>query len=181
MSDNPYATSASAMAVQSPMHDSAEAIRQYHIKHEASVKTVGFLYILGAIIAIIAVIGFAVPGTRRSDPYAVGVAALYGLMGVFSFFVGREICKLTSWARIVGIVFALIGLLGFPIGTLLNFYILWLFASKKGAYVFSPEYKQIIGETPHIKYRSKARLILLIVVLAILVVLGVIGWWTSRS
>jgi hypothetical protein len=43
-----------------------------------------------------------------------------------------------------------IGLLGFPIGTLINGYILYLFLSKKGRTVFAPEYQEVIEATPHV-------------------------------
>jgi len=45
-------------------------------------------------------------------------------------------------------------LIGFPIGTLIHGYILYLYWGTKGRKVFSPEYKQIIAGTPHVKYKT---------------------------
>ena len=39
-------------------------------------------------------------------------------------------------------------------GTLIGFYMLYLLLSKKGTMVFSPEYKEIIAQTPHMKYKT---------------------------
>ncbi|HKB60455.1 MAG TPA: hypothetical protein VKC56_10480, partial [Gallionellaceae bacterium] len=56
--------------------------------------------------------------------------------------------------RIVAGVLAGLGLLGFPFGTVISAFILYLLFSKKGAMVFSDEYKQVIADTPDIKYRT---------------------------
>jgi ABC-type multidrug transport system permease subunit len=45
-------------------------------------------------------------------------------------------------------------MLGFPIGTLINAYILYLFLSKKGRTVFSPGYQEVIAATPDVKYKT---------------------------
>ena len=66
---------------------------------------------------------------------------------------GKQFCALNPKIRIAGVVLACIGLIGFPIGTLVNAYILYLLLSKKGKYIFSDEYKEIILETPHVKYK----------------------------
>jgi hypothetical protein len=47
-----------------------------------------------------------------------------------------------------------VGLLGFPVGTLINGYILFLLFGRKGKTVFSEEYQVVIEQTPHIKYRT---------------------------
>ena len=75
---------------------------------------------------------------------------------------------LKSWGRIVGCILSGLGLLNFPVGTLINAYILYLFLSKKGRMVFSAEYKDIIAATPDVKYRTS---ILVWIFLGILVAL----------
>jgi hypothetical protein len=57
-------------------------------------------------------------------------------------------------ARVAAIVFAGIGLLGFPIGTLINGYILYLLLSQKGRRIFQPDYAHIVAATPEVKYRT---------------------------
>ena len=64
---------------------------------------------------------------------------------------------------------AAIGLLGFPVGTLINAYILYLLLSKKGALILSPAYAEIRRATPHIRYRMPVWnwIVIAIVVLAV--------------
>ena len=76
---------------------------------------------------------------------------------------------LRPWGRIVGCVLSGLGLLGFPIGTAINAYILYLFLSKKGRTVFAPEYQAVIAATPDVKYRTS---ILVWIFLALLVALA---------
>jgi hypothetical protein len=65
-----------------------------------------------------------------------------------------------------------IGLIGFPIGTIINGYILYLLVSKKGSTIFSPEYKEIIALTPGVKYKTS---VVVWVVLGIfLLIIGVV-------
>ncbi len=56
--------------------------------------------------------------------------------------VARGVRKLAPWARITTIVLAAIGLLGFPVGTLINGYILYLMLSKKGKRIFEDDYRR---------------------------------------
>jgi hypothetical protein len=49
--------------------------------------------------------------------------------------------------------FAFLGLIAFPIGTIINAYILYLLLSAKGKYVFSADYRAVITATPHIRYK----------------------------
>lgn len=74
--------------------------------------------------------------------------------------------RLRPYARIFGVVIALLGmfdtglmgfhilgyqLFGFPHSTVLCIAILWLLFSRRGRYIFSPEYRHVIERTPHIK------------------------------
>ena len=77
-------------------------------------------------------------------------------------------------------ILAGIGLIGFPIGTLISAYILYLLGSQKGVQVFSDEYAEVIAATPHIKYRSSKLVIVLVVLLVALVVIGVVAGLMSR-
>jgi len=85
--------------------------------------------------------------------------------------VARGVRKLLPWARTTASVLAGIGLLGFPLGTLINAYILYLLLSKKGKRIFEADYKAIIDATPHVKYRTS---IVVWIVLGILVA-GFVG------
>ena len=43
---------------------------------------------------------------------------------------------------------------GFPIGTLINGYVLYLLLSQKGRTIFTDAYRRVVTETPHVKYRT---------------------------
>jgi hypothetical protein len=67
-----------------------------------------------------------------------------------------------------------VGLLGFPIGTLINGYILYLLLSKKGRKVFSDEYRQIVSLTPHIKYRTSIVVCILLGLIVLMVAAAIL-------
>lgn len=164
---NPYAAPA-ARVDDVPANPAAEAIRREHINHEASIKAVGILYYLGGALITIGAIA-----TAASAPDAGGLAlvALVVLLGVAQFFAGWGVRAFRRWGRIIGCVLSGIGLLGFPIGTLINGYILYLFLSKKGRTIFSPEYQEVIAATPHVKYKTSIVVwIFLALVLAFIVI-----------
>ncbi len=122
----------------------AEEMRRKYIKHEASVKSIGILYYLGGIALVVAGISIAIAaiaGVRR-DTAAVSAILGVGLaiLGIGQFSVGAGLRRLRSWARIPVGILSGIGLLGFPMGTIINGYILYLVFSEKGTTVFSPEY-----------------------------------------
>ncbi len=129
----------------------AERVRKEHISHEASVKSVGLLYFLGAAFLLLAglAVGFSTKGME--GPLLAG---FFLLLGGAQLWAGIGLRQLKPWARIVAGILSGIGLLGFPLGTLINGYILYLLFSKKGAVVFSDPYKRVIEQTPHIKYRT---------------------------
>ncbi|HWH68961.1 MAG TPA: DUF4339 domain-containing protein [Candidatus Sulfotelmatobacter sp.] len=148
----------------------AEQIRKDHIKHEASIKSVGVLYFLGATILLLASVGMFVPSGKAEAPW-MGVLFL-GLSAV-QIWAGLGLRRLQPWARIPSGILSGVGLLGFPLGTLINGYILYLLFSKKGATVFSEGYKQVIAETPHIKYRTSIVIWILLGLVLLLISLGV--------
>jgi len=152
---NPYATP-KAVVADSGAGSPAEAVRQEHIAHEASIKSAGTLFMLGGVLASFAALSVLVSGAAGAME-SLGVLAI-GVMLAFlsasSVVVGCGIRMLRAWARTPAIVLAAIGLLGFPIGTLINAYILWLLASRKGRMVLSTEYAAIVEATPHVRYRT---------------------------
>jgi hypothetical protein len=63
---------------------------------------------------------------------------------------------------------SVLGLLNFPIGTVISIYFIYLLVSAKGQFVMTPEYAAIRAVTPHIRYKTP---IWLWVVLGLLVLL----------
>lgn len=168
---NRYAPPSARVADVVNVGSDAEAVRSEHIKHEASVKSVGILYYIGGVMMLVATIvltSIFMAGAQTDSvlmPFGI-IFAIYGVFIVVSFALGYGVRKLASWARIPAIIVSCIGLLGFPVGTLINGYILYLLLSEKGRRIFEPDYAEIVAATPHIKYRTS---IVVWVVLAILI------------
>ncbi len=157
----------------------AEHIRQEHIRHEASVKSIGFLYLIGAVFMIVIGLGnlagasMPAPSSRRGlflGSVLLAFAALQIAMGL-------GLRRLKPWTRTAAGVFSALGLLAIPLGTIINAYILYLLFSQKGKVVFSEAYQQVIAQTPQVRYRTSLvlwiALILLLLLLVIAVVFGV--------
>ncbi len=149
----------------------AERIRKEHISHEASVKSVGVLYFLGGAFLLLAGIGLGFASKGTEGPL---VALFFFLLAGAQIWTGIGLRQLKTWARIVSGILSGIGLLGFPLGTLINGYILYLLFSKKGAVVFSDEYKRVIEQTPHIKYRTSVIVWILLGLVLLLVASAVL-------
>jgi hypothetical protein len=145
---NPYAAPA-APVDDVPANPEAEAIRKAHIGHEASIKAVGILYYIGGTFVTIAgLASFAGSGEGML------IALLLVVVGAAHLLAGWGVRALRQWGRVLGCVLSAIGLLGFPVGTLINAYVLYLYLSKKGRTIYSPEYKDVIAATPHVKYKT---------------------------
>jgi RNA polymerase subunit RPABC4/transcription elongation factor Spt4 len=73
--------------------------------------------------------------------FLAGLGVLFGtilfIIGLLDLVVGWGLWTLQSWARMAAIVLAVIGLLAFPIGTIISIIILW--------YLFKPEVKAAFG------------------------------------
>lgn len=173
METNPYATPEAAPPLTaSGIYQDAHTIRREHIKHEASVKSIGILYYLAVFFfGLAAVSGFSGPGSSEAKTIGISIALCF--LAILYAVTGHAIRRLKPWARVVGIVLSAIGLLGFPLGTLINAYILYLVASKKGAMVFSPEYKAVIAATPDVKYKT-SKVVWIILGVVLLFIFGVL-------
>ncbi|PAW69614.1 MAG: hypothetical protein B9S38_09450 [Verrucomicrobiia bacterium Tous-C4TDCM] len=68
-----------------------------------------------------------------------------------------------------------ISLIGFPIGTLIGAYILYLLLGAKGKMVFSPEYQAVIAQTPHIRYRTSKVVWILLGLVLLIIVFGLVA------
>jgi hypothetical protein len=151
---NPYAPPQAEVAHIASVDSEAEAIRREHIKHESSIKSVGVLYYIGGGFLVVAAIGMLATATVEAGSLWIGIGVAYAVFGVLSLVVARHLRQFRNWARVVVIVLSGIGLLGIPIGTLINGYILYLLLSQKGRRIFEPDYVDIVAATPDIKYRT---------------------------
>jgi hypothetical protein len=187
--DNPYAAPESVITPIPVHHTEAEQIRQKHLSHEASVKSIGTLYYLGAILLLLVFFGYSSAILRVFNEGAAGGSEVGMLIGgallmlgliVFQWILAGGLRKLRPWVRIPTIILSIIGLIGFPIGTLISGYILYLMLSAKSKMIFSPEYQQVIAATPHLRYRTSLLRTVLIVLLVIAVFMA-IGFLITKS
>lgn len=158
----------------------ADDIRKQYLKHEASIKSVGFLYFLGGIgVCIAGTAGMLAPSPRAGRGAVVLTFILFGL-GIGQFCVGYGLRGLKPWARVPSGILSGLGLLAVPVGTLINAYILYLIFSKKGKMVFSDEYHDIIRQTPHINYRTSIVIWFVLVLLLALMGFALLGAFMAR-
>ncbi len=165
MSANPYAA---PQANIEPVDSQQEAIRKEHLNTEASIKAVGSLYFLNCIFLAVAGVMQIVALKPGNLTYALGFLLSFFAMATVLGFGGVGLRGLKGWGRIIGTIGGVIGLIGFPIGTLISGYILYLLWGKKGRVVFSPAYRDVIAATPHIKYKTS---IVVWIILGLLVLL----------
>jgi hypothetical protein len=173
VSDNPYQAPA---VVEVAAESDAESTRRKYLNHEASVKGVGSLYLLGGVLGVLALLalfgGMALNGGSVPGGPELLMLVLSGAIGVLQLIAGLGLRKFSNRGRILGAVVAGISLIVIPIGTVIGAYILYLLLGAKGKMVFSPEYQEVIAQTPHIRYRtSKWVWILLILFLLFIVFL----------
>jgi len=178
MNTSPYAPPQSVVADAPTATSQAEAIRRDHVRHEIQLKSVGSLYYLGAIMVVVSavtLISALASDKNGSLPRLLGgMAAFYAVFGVVAVFLGYGFRRLKPWVKIPGTILSIIGLVGIPVGTLINGWILYLIHCKKGQTILSPGYQDIIAATPHVKYRrSVGDWIALGLILAML--LGIVG------
>ena len=121
------------------MRSQINAIAWMHI-------VLGGIYILGGILCwvVLAVIGGAAATAGRE---ALPAILSMNVIGVFLFFVvavlglpgiilGWGLLKNAEWARILGIVLAILNILIFPLGTILGAYSLWVFFNPETVAIF---------------------------------------------
>lgn len=173
MDPNPYLAPATS-PIPPPLSGSAdnEAIRREHINHEASIKTLGALYLLGGL--------FMIPGGLFMifEPTKHAGSAMGGLLlvlGLFQLTLGLGVRKFRPWSRWAATILSTLGLLAFPVGTLINALVLGYLLSKKGATVFSPGYPSVIAATPHVKPKTSIAVWIVLGVFILIIVLGLIG------
>lgn len=179
---NPYAAPADTAVISGSTGSGteAEAIRRQYLKHEASIKSIGTLYMIGAVLLIplgLFIVGgvvLAMLTQQQVGPlesgFGIVFGAVYAVLGAVQLALAIGLRRLRTWARWGATAFATIGLLGFPVGTLISIFILYLLLSKKGAYVFSAPYQQVIAATPHVKYRtSRVVIVVLLLLLAVII------------
>lgn len=173
MEMNPYAAPQVDVLPSNLVTSTEETIRKEHLRTEASIKSIGFLYYLSAF-SLVAVALMMLAGLRTGrDFFAMGFGVFFLLLAAAHGTIAYGLRRLKSWSRIPTIVFACLGLLSVPVGTIVGIYILVTVAGKKGRTVLSPDYRRIMELTPHLKYKTPVVAWVLLTLL-ILALVGVI-------
>jgi hypothetical protein len=174
---NPYEAPQSMQAARPAQEDPSEfeRIRKQHLNHEASLQGIGSLYCLGAGL-LIAGAALGLIGSAVEEHYdQAGIMALFVALGVLQGWIGLGLRRLRPNVKVAAGIVSAIGLLAFPMGTLINGYILYLLFSQKGTYILSPGYQEIIAATPHIRYRTSIIVWIFLGLLVFVIGLGILG------
>jgi hypothetical protein len=91
-------------------------------------KLLGWLGIIGGV-ALTAAMAIPVFLKGGGDAAVIGMMAMgfafFVVLGVAHLFVGSALKEQKNWARIVGIVYGAVSLIGFPVGTVIGAFLLW--------------------------------------------------------
>lgn len=157
-----------------------ETLRKDYLGHEASVRSVGVLYLIAALLMLLIgtaeLFGFSPDGPKKTTavpPWIMG--GLFIALSLVYFQIGRWLRALNPKARTPATVLAVLGLLGFPVGTLINLYILYLLRSDKGTMVFSEHYQEVMTATPHIRYKTPRVIWILLGLVVAFLTLGIVA------
>jgi hypothetical protein len=174
MNENPYAApSEYSLPGTQPSED--ERIRRNHLNAELNIKGIGLLYFLGGILTIVSLLATnrnasqLPPGSAEATGYLIGTA----LVPLTFLILGYGLRKLNTFARIIAGILSTFGLLGFPIGTVISIFFLYCLFSKKGRFVTTAGYKEVIARTPHIKRKTS---VVVWIFLALLIIFFVFGF-----
>jgi len=180
---NPYAspltTDVEAPTSATPSTDK-ELIRRKYLNHEFSVRSLGLLYyFMGGVMVLAPIMALVLKTVARMGLAEAISGVCYLALGLLVLAIGWGLRGLRPWTRVPVGILSGIGLMLFPSGALIsayvlylviNAYILYLVFSPRGATVFSPEYREIIRQTPHVTYQlSRLTVILLGIFLTLMV------------
>jgi hypothetical protein len=183
VTENPYQTPA-VIEVATPLGSDIREIREKHIKHEASIKAVGLLCLLGGVLllgtfAFVGIETLASGFMESSSSMRLLFEIAFGTLQLIS---GIGLRQLRGWARIPAAIVAAVSMAFIPIGTVIGIYILYLLFSPKGSKVLSEEYRDIVALAPDIRYRTPGWFwILIVTVMLILVGIVVFAFFATRG
>ena len=159
MDSSPYAPPEAAL-VDAPEYDQsdAESVRRAHLRHEIQVKAIGTLHYFSGAMLLIGAIGMLAAMMTAPMNRPIGNAhslliLVSGAFGAALVALGYGFRRLRPWVRFPGGIVAAIGLLAFPVGTLISAWILYLMFGPKGLVVLGPGYQDVVAAAPHVNYQ----------------------------
>ncbi|MBK8013053.1 MAG: hypothetical protein IPK13_17070 [Deltaproteobacteria bacterium] len=189
--DNPFRGPSAPLDAPAPGEPvraaEAERIRKAHLTAETNIRSIGTLQIAGAVLGALGLVAVAIPGfmgkQELPDPISMAVVATWCAIGlVYAAYMasGIGLRKLRRWARIPSVVLSALGLLAFPVGTLIGGIFLYVLLNKKAARVFAPDYEEILRKTPHIRYRTSALTWIIFGLIVAVLIAALIGMTMSK-
>jgi hypothetical protein len=175
MSENPYEA---PQVLDGPLDQPSEEerVRRTHLNAEASIRSLGsFLFVSGMIMGLGALQELSNVNQLRSHE----MVATFGLP-ILLVWLGIKLRQLRWFASILAGVLAVLGLTLYPVGTVINLLILFFLFSKKGRFVVTPKYHDIIRATPHLRYRTSIVTWILLAILIALIVLAIFAALTAH-
>ncbi len=141
----------------------AQETRARLIRHEASLRSFGSLFILGGLLGLggTAVAGLALlvegPAAGVGEAAVLGgLGFVYALLSGGQLWTGLALRRLQRKARVPATLLAGLSLFSLGIGTLIGGYLLYLLWSEKGKEVLSPAYAEVRAATPEMRPGTSA-------------------------
>lgn len=182
---NPYAApeTPNAAFLTPAQASDAEQIRRKYLKHEMNIKSCGALYLLGAVLTlpmvVLMIVGI-VSGNSGVGPAEVFIGLMFAGLACLGGVVGWGLRKLQPWVKVPAAIMAALSLLNVPIGTILGIAVFYFVFSEKGTYCFSPEYQEIIRQTPHVKLKTSWIAWVALGFIVILLIMALMGFAVQR-
>ncbi len=155
---NPYAPPTADL--DPPVTGTSISARASMLKYEVAIRSEGTVFLFGGLILF--AVGSIILSFHRH--YWIGGLAALAVAAV-AFWVDYGLQRLRGSARTVGMILAGIGLIGFPVITLVSLRILFVLGNKASRAVFTPDYARIIAATPHINHKQPQTFRILLVLL----------------
>lgn len=147
------------------------------IRRPGAVTVLAVLYFIASGLYLLASAAFSFAPAEPGEPSPRIVAAVLAVLGLVAGALGSGLWRLRPWARRVAIAFSVIGLLGFPIGTLISILVLVYLFSAQAKAVFSGKPPAELGpaEVAALERRSGFPAVAAAVVAVVLVGVAVLG------
>ncbi|MBI4821867.1 MAG: hypothetical protein HY791_36750 [Deltaproteobacteria bacterium] len=123
--------------------------RESYLVHEVRIKVIALFQLL-SITNVPSGILRIVSGLTSNDLSSTISGILTLAFGVVLVWSGLLLWRLERRGAMMASILSTLSLLVFPLGTVVGAYILWVFHSKKGRVVLSPEYQKVVELTPHL-------------------------------
>jgi len=156
---NPYTAPLTEPETFHPFTQADTPIRRQFIDCESNIRSIASVLIFGGIILMVCgVASLYFFGATVSNPDLASalVFLVLTMLGFIQLVVGLRVLRFRPGARIGAIIFSVLWLLFFPVGTIFGGACLWYLVRPAAAYVFTKEYNDVILKTPHVRFQTSA-------------------------